>query len=496
MSNSINNNPFILFDKSPWLNVAKPLTQDNLKGQVVLLDFWTYCCINCIHVLDDLKQLEGAFQNQSFMVIGVHSAKFANERNQENIISAIARYGISHPVIIDNNHEIWDSFGIRAWPSFILIDSVGQVRGRASGEKIFQTMHRSILRLLAEGRKNNTLQTPLKLTPTIKSTENTLSFPGKIAKDTVNNRLFISDSNHNRILVTEINQENLKIIDTIGSKQAGNEIGSYSQAKFRQPQGLTYAENTLYVCDTGNHLIKTVDLVKKQVKTIAGTEVQSDWKTQSGSALTTDLNSPWDCVCVDNWLYIAMAGSHQIWRLDLKSNILEKFAGSGWENLLDGKRESAQFAQPSGITINDQYIFIADSETSSIRTIDLRTNIVKTLIGSGLFEFGEQNGELGKASLQHPIGIDYLDNQLLIADTYNHALRLIDLKSKTIKSLISRPQNNVCQIGDEACAILPLNEPNDAIFWDKNTIIIADTNNHLIRKFNLLDKSLVDLKIN
>jgi len=477
-----------------WLNTNEPLTLDKLKGQVVLLDFWTYCCINCIHVLPELKQLEQAFTNQSFVVVGVHSAKFTNEQDPQNISNALMRYNVEHPVVIDNEHQLWQAYGIRAWPSFILIDSTGKVRGKASSEKIFRTIHQATLQLLAEGKKNNTLTTPLTFQP-IKKSSGILSFPSKITPDQKNKRLFIADSNHNRILVTQFFDNNLKIIDQIGSSDSGDKIGTWASSQFNQPQGMAYKDDHLYVCDTDNNKIKIVDLNNKSVLNFAGTGIQGDWRVSPDEATKTPLNSPTDCTILEDNLFIAMAGNHQIWKIDLSGKNMAKFAGSGWENLLDGKRETAQFAQPSGIASAPEAIYVADSEASALRKIDLRTNLVRTLIGEGLFSFGSQDGDFAQAQLQHCLGIDYLNNFLIIADTYNHSLRLADLTKNQITTLISRPKQNVCQIGDQNCNILPLNEPNGAIFWDSNTIIIADTNNHLIRKFDLKTKELIDLKI-
>ncbi len=481
-------------DKNSILNVKNPINPEQLKGQVVLLDFWTYSCINCIHILPQLEELEKAFSGQSFIVVGIHSPKFTNEKEVDNIKNAIRRYKIKHPILIDNDHTIWDKFGIRAWPSFLLFDAEGKLRGRASGENIFRTIHKSVVQLLDEGRKKNILKKPLKMAPTITKDKSTLSFPGKIALGE-SNILYISDSGNNRILETKIQDSKLQVRNIIGFNNVGKTNGSFNQVTFNNPQGLAYFENKLFVCDTDNHLIRLIDFEKKVVKTLAGTGEQGDWRTNSGHTLKTNLNSPWDCLIYNNSLFITMAGNHQIWRLDLKDDILEKYAGSGWENLIDGKRETAQFSQPSGIAYDEDNLYVADSESSSIRYISWRTGLVKTLIGEGLFDFGLIDGNLINGRLQHPLGIEYFNNFLYIADTYNHAIRKIDLEKDEITTILKKKENNVCTIGEEDCDILSLNEPNDIKIFQENKLIIADTNNHLIRYLDMSNNKLMDFEI-
>jgi thiol-disulfide isomerase/thioredoxin len=121
------------FPRAEWLNVAAPLSLKSLRGKVVLLDFWTYGCINCMHVIPDLKRLEEKYAEE-LVVIGVHSAKFTNEKNTENLRRILVRYDIDHPVVNDAEFTIWRSYGARAWPTLVLIDPEGYVVGAASGE--------------------------------------------------------------------------------------------------------------------------------------------------------------------------------------------------------------------------------------------------------------------------------------------------------------------------------------------------------------------------
>jgi len=477
-----------------WVN-TNPLTLDDLKGHVVLLDFWTYCCINCIHVLPDLTYLEEKYKDDPVIVIGVHSPKFDNEKEIENVRAAVSRYEIHHPVAMDNEHRLWQTYGIRAWPSFLIVDSEGKVLGNASGEGQRDVLDQAIQTLLNEGREKGTLA-PDKIKIEFEVSEpSLLSFPGKIDLDSTQNRLFISNSNRNQILVVQLQSDTTgEIIQTIGSGESGLQDGSFQDAQFKQPQGIEYKDEILYVADTENHAIRAVNLETHIVRTLSGNGIQGYNRTYSGDPMDVSLNSPWDLSIQGDRLFIAMAGHHQLWEFDLKSNRIHALAGSGYENLVDGSLRDAQLAQPSGLVDVDSRIYFADSEVSAIRLADIEKNQVETLVGKGLFEFGHKDGKFSKASFQHALGIDHHDGILYVADTYNHAIRTLDLKTKEVNTLIAREENTVCSIDDQDCGLLPLFEPNDVLYHN-GLLYIADTNNHLIRVFDLETRDLKDLDI-
>jgi len=467
---------------SLWLNSRRPLSLADLKGQVVLLDFWTYCCINCLHVLPDLKYLQEKYRREPFLVIGVHSAKFFNEENIKNIQSAISRYEIDHPVVVDNNHIIWESYAVSAWPSFVFIDAAGRIRGTLAGEGHRFELDTVIGQLLEEGRKEKILAAnPLTVIEKVSLLETTLSFPGKISLDAEGRRLFIADSNHHRVLICHFHSPTeAHFLAIAGSGEKGNLDGPFAKASFNQPQGLCLVGDFLYLCDTGNHLLRRLDLTNQTVKTIIP---------------PGHLRSPWDLDYTEGYLYIASAGNHQIWSYRLADGLLEVFAGSGWQSLLDGNLLAAQLAQPSGLSIAGNTIFFVDSEASALRQIDLRQDEVSTLIGRGLFEFGYQDGPLGYALLQHPLGVFSTGKRVYLADTYNHAIREVDLKKREIITLISQKEDaRLCLRSDQNCEILPLFEPNDVKAKDI-FLYIADTNNHLIRVFNLENRTLATVEL-
>lgn len=470
-----------------WLNVDKPLTLAGLRGKVVLLDFWTYGCINCIHIIPDLKKLEAKYP-KNLAVIGVHSAKFENESETDNIRNIIVRYGIEHPVVNDSDYRIWNRYGVRAWPTRVLVDPSGYVIGVYSGEGDFEEIDATIAKAIELARAKGELdETPLKLAlERAKVGDLPLAYPGKVLADAASRRLFIADSNHNRIVVADLDG---KLIETIGSGEASAKDGGFDSCAFNQPQGLAVEGDKLYVADRENHRIRLVDLKKKTVTTIAGTGIIDDFVNIGGDALKTALRSPWDVSLAGNYLFVAMAGSHQIWRMDLAKGHIEPYAGNRIEARIDDKRLNASFAQPSGLANDGRSLFVADSESNIIRRIDLRTERVETLVGGDLFEFGDVDGTGDDVRLQHPLGLALNDGKVLIADTYNHRIKSLDTNDKSVKTLFGN--GKPAQVDGRNASFY---EPG-GISVANGKLYIADTNNHAIRVVDLKTKVTSTLMI-
>lgn len=471
-----------------WLNTDKPLSIAALKGKVILLDFWTYGCINCIHIIPDLKKLEAKYANQ-LVVIGIHSAKFQNEKETENIRHIILRYEIEHPVYNDSEYAVWQSYGVRAWPTQVLIDPAGYVVGAASGEGNYDVIDQAVAKLVDEFRKKGELnEEPLKLVlERAKVGDLPLAFPGKILADAATDRLFIADSNHNRIVVTKLDGT---LVETIGTGEIGAADGAFDKATFHRPQGLALSGDLLYVADTENHLIRRVNLKSRNVETIAGTGQQSHQYFQTGPAREIALSSPWDLQLAGNTLYIAMAGPHQIWKLDLDKNEVSTFAGSGREARLDGSLKEAGFAQSSGMAIIGQTLYVADAESNIIRAIDLVAGQVKTLVGGDLFEFGDVDGTGDDVRLQHPLGLVTYGDKLLIADTYNHKIKELDPHKEKVTSLFGTGKP-----GQSDGKSPSFYEPG-GLSIANGKLYVADTNNHAVRVVDLKAKQASTLKIN
>jgi DNA-binding beta-propeller fold protein YncE len=464
-------------DGLEWLNVERPVRMADLRGKVVLLDFWTYCCINCMHIIPDLKRLEAKY-GDALVVIGVHSAKFTTEKGTDNIRQAILRYGIGHPVVNDKDFSVWDEYAARAWPTLVLVDTRGKVVAQSSGEGAFDKFDGPIDDLVQKARAAGTLDArPLKLRlERERAPESLLSFPGKVLADATSNRLFISDSNHNRVVVADLASG--AVLDVIGSGGEGLGDGAFEKATFHHPQGLALDGDVLYVADTENHAIRRADLAKRKVDTIGGNGRQADAFNVPGIGMGVALNSPWDLVVHSGSLYVAMAGFHQIWRMDLKTWRLEPFAGSGRENRVDGPLASAALAQPSGIATDGVKLYVADSEVSSVRSVDLDpAGKVATIVGEALFEFGDVDGAGERVRLQHPLGVALVGGALFVADTYNNKIKRIDPSTSESRTFAGSGEGGYA---DGAAAKARFDEPG-GVSAANGKLYVADTNNNVVR---------------
>ena len=470
-----------------WLNTGRPLTLRELRGKFVLLDFWTYCCINCIHLMPDLAYLEHKYASEPFVVIGVHSAKFTNERDSANIRQAIMRYEISHPVVNDARMEVWRAYGVPSWPTQALIDPEGYVVWSALGEGHRETLDRIIgaglQRFDGLGKLD---RAPLDLRHETRP-ESDLAYPGKLAADPAANRLYISDSNHNRIVVADLDGG---FIEVIGSGVVGLQDGSYTEARFNRPQGLALYQGDLIVADAENHALRRVDTKSRIVRTIAGTGEQSrTYARGSGRGRDVALSTPWDVVVREHAVYIAMAGTHQIRRYDLARDYVEPFAGTGREARTDGPARRATFAQPSGLATDGGKLYVADSEISSVRAIDLASAQVQTIAGGDLFDFGDIDGRGDQVRLQHPLGVIFHQGKLYLADTYNHKIKVVYPDTGRVVTYLGGGKPG---LRDGKAA--EFYEPSGfAAAGDR--LYVADTNNHRIRVINLLTDEVSTLAL-
>lgn len=502
-----------------WLNTKGPVELKDLKGKFVLLDFWTYCCINCMHILPELKELEHDYANQ-LVVIGVHSAKFENEKDAKNIEEAILRYEIEHPVVNDNNLKIWNNYSVSSWPTMYLIDPEGNVVYLRRGEFLADDIRGILDGAIPYYRANGSLdEKPIQFDLLAYSQKPTpLRFPGKILADEKSGRLFIADSNHNRIVISSLDGE---LQEVIGTGEIGAADGAYSEAQFDHPQGMALVQDTLYVADTENHLLRKINLADKKVETIAGVGRQGSsnetWPGMGenasldnlpprfiGTPKTTAINSPWALWPHGDSLYIAMAGPHQIWKMKLDESEIGPYAGNGREDIVDGpllpsipyQQGFSSFAQPSGLTSDGKTLFVADSEGSSIREVPFNPRgYVGTLVGTSklssarLFTFGDIDGTARRAKLQHALGVCYVDGIIYTADTYNNKIKSIDAKTGFVKTIAGTGKPGTAD--DPA----QFDEPA-GLTHAGGKLYIADTNNHLIRVLDLKTNQVSTLTIN
>ncbi|KAM3860171.1 NHL repeat-containing protein 2 [Diretmus argenteus] len=502
-----------------WLNTEGPLSfTKELAGKVVLLDFFTYCCINCMHILPDLHQLEKKHSvKDGLVIVGVHSAKFPNEKVLENIRSAVLRYDIRHPVVNDGDALLWQELEVSCWPTLVLLGPRGNLLFSLVGEG-----HRDRLTLFTDAAlryygergllKTHGVGTKLyrdSLPPTV------LSFPGKVALDRTNKRLAIADTGHHRILVVSSTGQ---VLHVAGGPESGRQDGDLSEASFSSPQGVAIKGDTVYVADTDNHLIRKIDLLAGQVSTLAGVGTQGTDKEGGAMGPQQPISSPWDVSlgtaggAEENLLWIAMAGTHQIWALFLADGKLPKgsvsvagtctrWAGSGnEENRNNAYPHKAGFAQPSGLAWAPEEpwgcLFVADSESSTIRTLALKDGAVKLLVGGerdplNLFAFGDVDGKGVDAKLQHPLGVAWAPEQssLYVADSYNHKIKVVDPKTKQCGTLAGT--------GEAGDSLGPgfmesqFNEPGGLCVGQGGRLLyVADTNNHQVKVLDLDTKTV------
>jgi DNA-binding beta-propeller fold protein YncE len=405
----------------------------------------------------------------------VHSAKFLSEKDPENIRHALDRHNVAHPVVVDSDHEIWQQFAVRAWPTLVLVDAAGYVRETISGEIEEDELAHLIERLLDEGAQKGILkQEPLDVSPDPELDRTFLRFPGKI--HVRGERLFLSDTGHNRIVIAGTAGN---LIGIVGEGGVGAHDGPAGEASFHAPHGLALIDETLYVADTGNHMIRAIDLATSQVTTVAGTGAKgrSTRAMDPHRPLEVPLRSPWGLLRVGAQLLIAMAGTHQIWAYDPVGSLIAPWAGTGREDHIDGKLDEAAFAQPSGLARIGRHVVIADSEISSIRVIDLDSGRVQTIVGRGLFDFGDRDGAPADVLLQHPMDVAADANRIYVADTYNNKIKGIRLGDMSTETLFGdgRPET--------------MHEPGGIAAAD-GRVWIADTNNHRVLCGNPDDGSL------
>ena len=453
-----------------WLNTGgRQLNLEDLRGKIVLLDFWTFCCINCLHVLDELRPLEEKYSDV-LVTVGVHSPKFEHEADPVALAAAVERYDIHHPVLDDPELVTWQAYTARAWPTLVVLDPEGYIVAHLSGEGHAAGLESLVAELVEEHEAKGTLHRGDGPYVPAEPTAGDLRFPGKVTA-LPGGTFLVADTGHHRLV--ELEADLTAVRRVIGDGTKGWRDGTADTARFNEPQGVALlpaavAEQAGYdvvVADTVNHRLRGVNLGTGTVSTVAGNGVQrlldSGNQTKASAAETTSavdtapadasdllgadplavsLSSPWDLLWSSRLerLVIAMAGTHQIFSFDPATGAVAVLAGTGLEGLLDGAASESWFAQSSGLAEDaDGNIWVADSETSALRRISPADGVrVDTAVGTGLFDFGFRDGDAADARLQHPLGVAVLpDGSVAIADTYNGAVRRYDPATGTVSTL-------------------------------------------------------------
>ncbi|MEP7122334.1 MAG: thioredoxin-like domain-containing protein [Byssovorax sp.] len=450
---------------SAWINVDHPLTKDELRGRVVIVDFWTSCCINCLQTLPVLRAIEDRFRGRALTVVGIHSPKFDEEKQAGRLQDVVRDNRLEHPIAVDGSMAIWRAWGVESWPTVAVLDVEGRAVWAASGEPALDELTSVVASALDEGQRAHKLaRGPLRGVRVEAGENGPLRYPGKVLalKD---GGLAIADTGHDRVVVVS---KGGKVEATIGSGLAGKADGSFAEASFSRPEGLAEVGADLYVADTGNHTIRKIDRAAHAVTTVAGTGEIGGGRlsTEERPARSVGLRSPWDLLEVRGNLVVALAGSHQIGAFDPRHGTFRLLAGNGHEARADGPLLDASFAQPSALATDGTEVFVLDSETSSVRAIDVAKGQVRTVVGEDLFVFGDVDGDKSKARLQHPIGLAYGGGALWVADSYNSKVKRVDPATGATRTVISADLSEPAGLGFAA-----------------GTLFIADTNHHRVRRW-------------
>ncbi|TDC56599.1 redoxin domain-containing protein [Jiangella ureilytica] len=465
-----------LVGRGGWLNTGDTApTLADLRGRFVLLDFWTFCCINCLHVIDELRPLEERYADE-LTIIGVHSPKFEHEAEHEAVAAAVERYGVHHPVIDDPDLTTWQNYAVRAWPTLTLVDPEGYVVAQFSGEGHAHAVTAILDELIGVHEAKGTLRrgdgpyVPPEPEPT------TLRFPGKVVA-LPGGTFLVSDSGNHSLV--ELADDLETVVRRFGTGERGLVDGGPGEARFSEPQGLLLlapelrerAGYDVLVADTVNHVLRGLRLADGHVGTVAGTGtpwMQGDPNGDDvgGDPRAVSMSSPWDLAWSppDRTVVVAMAGIHQLWAHDPVAGTIAVLAGTTNEGLVDGKLREAWFAQTSGLTTDgDGTVWVADSETSSLRYV--RDGVVETAVGSGLFDFGFRDGPAEQAMLQHPLGVTALpDGSVAVCDTYNNAVRRYDPATGEVSTLATG-----------------LREPSGAVVDGEHLVVVESAAHRLTR---------------
>lgn len=455
-----------------WINVEQPLTMEGLKGKVVLYDFWTYGCVNCLHVIPDLKYLEDRYEDE-LVVIGIHTAKFQNEGVTAKIREFVRRHERSHPVVNDRDYTVWREWGIRAWPTLVVIDPAGNIVGKLEGEGHREVLDEVIGSLVAEFDARDMIdRAPIPLAPVTLEPRD-LAFPAKLLVLPERDGLLIADTSQHRLVLVGLDG---RVRQVFGGRERGFADGGPDEVRFDMPRGMALGpDGIVYIADTQNHSIRSLDLDSGRVETVLGSGAKQ-YQLDGEAGPDEGLNSPWDLLYADDHLYIAMAGQHQVWRMDLATGRAEAWVGSRREALTDGPRRTAGMNQPSGLTTDGTYIYVADSEASAVRRFDEER--IDTLVGTGLFDFGDRDGVGDEVLLQHALGVAHLDGGIYIVDTYNSKLKLLDPDTRRVTTVVAAG----------------LDEPG-GLAAGEGRIYIADTNAHRVRVYDPAADSLRTLEL-
>ena len=405
-----------------WLN-ADAQTISAQRGRVLALVFWNAGSAYCHNLIDELNRLKARYPF-ALAVLGIHLPRFDAEVDGRTVLKAINRLGVGFAVANDRGWVTWQQYGISSWPSVALINPEGELREIFSGDDQAAALDAAISGLIDEvGGPTSMPSGEASLRGAEERT--VLSFPSGIALS--DSHLYIADTGHHRVL--ECTFEG-RVLRQFGTGYPDLVDGPSSEAAFTLPRGLCVIRDMVYVADAGNHALRRIHLAEDRVETLLGSgkpgQPQEGVPAKPSACL---LNQPWAVAGAFDRLFIAVAGCNQIWEYELGHARMRFVAGTGELGIADGPGRNAVLAHPAGLALVQQTLYVADSASSAIRNVHLQSGVVETLVGHGLYDFGEQDGRRRDARLQYPLGLalDPASPVLWIADSYNGSLRKLRL---------------------------------------------------------------------
>lgn len=414
-----------------WVNTDEAPSLASLRGRVVLLNFWTFDSVSCLNVLPDIRFLENKYHD-GLSVVGIHTPKYPYQRSGAPVLKAVNRNHIRHPVANDPGYATWQAYGVQAWPTLALIDAQGQLAALLPGEGRRDEADAMIGHLLDEAAKQDLRVYESQVSSVRPEPRQPLRFPTRLL--VTDSSLWVADTGHNRIL--ECNHDG-RIVRQFGSGNPGFWDGTNLDAGFSAPHGIAIARDSIFVADTGNHALRRVRLLDGEVKTVAGTgALGHDIPHEYVEPTKIAMSAPTDVTVVGDIIYMAVSGQNQIWQYNLNTNKLVALAGSGKLAFEDGSGVAASFAQPVSLSAIGQQLIVVDAAASAIRALRLLDNRVSTLIGKGLYEFGDAPGKPDAARMQNPLAACVDARGLVfIADSYNGKIKALNLRTTELRTL-------------------------------------------------------------
>lgn len=467
----------------PWLNTPRPLTLRELRGRLVMIHFWTYSSIESVQMLTLLRSFEWRHRNDPIVVIGVHSARFDAERDVDRVEDAVRRHDVRHPVVVDSDLQLWRAYGVQQWPSLVIVRPDSTMSVISPGEPSTEALERFVQEELRRGRdKGQLTEVPLQYLSEQATPMGPLSFPTRaaVARD---GQLAISDTGNHRVLVFDSNG---LLSHVIGGGEGGHRDGSLTDARFEAPHGVVFdaAGRLLFIADPGNHTVRRVDLDAQRVSTLSGTGALGEAPLRAkyrGAGATTALRSPTGLTLDGQQLFVTLAGSHQLATIDARTGETAWLAGTSEMTLTDGAYDVAAFAQPTGLALKGRTLFVADSDSSAIRRLELDKGTVETVVGSSTFDFGYEDGPKRKALLQRclDVAVSPDGHSLLVADTLNGKLRQVSIASGETSTVPLTAANAA------------LCEPSGiAMHPGRGTALLVDTSHHRLLEVSLDGRSV------